>query len=74
MGLLETHPSHPYQTLAALFFGCIVLVLSQLKKSWSGNPQGLSLPLGPKGYPLVAWLDADRQALARLRRMAQDLR
>ena len=48
MGFLETHT---YQTLATLFFGCIVL--RQLIKSRSGNPKGLPLPPGPKGYPLI---------------------
>ena len=48
MSFLETHT---YQTLATLFFGCIVL--RQLIKSRSGNPKGLSLPPGPKGYPLI---------------------
>jgi hypothetical protein len=51
MGLLETHP---YQTLAALFFGFIVF--RQLTKSRSGNPNGLPLPPGPKGYPLIGSL------------------
>ena len=48
-GLLETHP---YQTGAALFFGSILL-FRQLKKSKSSNPNGLPLPPGPKGYPLI---------------------
>jgi len=48
MGLLETYP---YQTLAALFFGCILF--RQLKKWRSSNPNGLPLPPGPKGYPLI---------------------
>jgi hypothetical protein len=51
MGLLETHL---YQTLAALFFGCILF--RQLNKSRSGNPKGLPLPPGPKGYPLIGSL------------------
>ena len=49
MGLLETYF---YQTLAASFFGCILL-LRQLKKSRGSNPKGLPLPPGPKGYPLI---------------------
>ena len=52
MGLLETNF---YQTLAASFFGCILL-FRQLKKSRSGNPKGLPLPPGPKGYPLIGSL------------------
>ena len=51
MGLLETYS---YQILAALFFGCILF--RQLKKSRSGNPKGLPLPPGPKGYPLIGSL------------------
>ena len=51
MGLLETHP---YQSLAALFFGCILF--RQLIKSRSSNPNGLPLPPGPKGYPLIGSL------------------
>ena len=48
MGLLETHP---YQTLATLSLGFILL--RQLIKSRSRNPKGLPLPPGPKGYPLI---------------------
>jgi hypothetical protein len=51
MGLLEIHP---YQALAALFFGCVLF--RQLSKSRSGNPKGLPLPPGPKGYPLIGSL------------------
>ena len=54
MGLLETYP---YQTLGAFFFSCILLLLfTQLKKWRSGNPKGLPLPPGPKGYPLIGSL------------------
>ena len=49
MALLETYS---YQILATLFFGCILL-FRQLKKLSSGNPKGLPLPPGPKGYPLI---------------------
>ena len=53
MGLLETYSY--YQIVAALIFGYIVL-FRQLKKSRSGNPKGLPLPPGPKGYPLIGSL------------------
>ena len=43
--------SYPYYTLAALFFG--ILIFKQLKKGSNGNPKGLPLPPGPKGYPLI---------------------
>ena len=44
---------YPYYKLAALFF-CLVL-FRQLKKGTSrdDNPNGLPLPPGPKGYPLI---------------------
>ena len=48
MGLLETYS---YQILAALFFGCIFF--RQLKILGRANPNGLPLPPGPKGYPLI---------------------
>ena len=48
MSLLETYP---YQTLAALLFGCILF--TQLKNGKRSNPKGLPLPPGPKGYPLI---------------------
>jgi hypothetical protein len=44
----------PYYQLAALvFFG--VVLFRQLKKGRDGhgNPKGLPLPPGPKGYPLI---------------------
>jgi len=43
--------TYSYQTLAALFFGYVLF--RQSKKWWSNNPNGLSLPPGPKGYPLI---------------------
>jgi hypothetical protein len=43
--LLETYP---YYTFAIVFFICILL--RELNK---GNPNGLPLPPGPKGYPLI---------------------
>jgi hypothetical protein len=39
---------YPYQTLAAIFFGYVLL--RQLRNS---NPNRLPLPPGPKGYPLI---------------------
>ena len=42
---------HPYYKLAALFFS--VMLYRQLKKGRYGNPNGLPLPPGPKGYPLI---------------------
>jgi hypothetical protein len=52
MGLLETHP---YLTLTALFFSSILL-FKQLNRWRSGNPKGLPLPPGPRGYPLIGSL------------------
>ena len=41
-----------YYKLAALFLG--VMLFKQLKKGRDGgNPKGLPLPPGPKGYPLI---------------------
>jgi hypothetical protein len=48
MGLLGTYP---YYKLAALFFG--VILFRVWKKGRDGNPKGLPLPPGPKGYPLI---------------------
>jgi hypothetical protein len=42
---------YPYYKLAALFFG--VMLFRLLKKGKDGNPNGLPLPPGPKGYPLI---------------------
>ena len=49
IGLLGT--TNPYYTLTALLFG--VVLLRQWKKGSDGNPNGLPLPPGPKGYPLI---------------------
>ena len=43
---------YPYYNLAALVF-FIVMLFKQLKKGKKGNPNGLPLPPGPKGYPLI---------------------
>ena len=48
IGLLGTYP---YYMLAPLFFS--VMLLRRLKKGRDGNPNGLPLPPGPKGYPLI---------------------
>ena len=42
---------YPYYKLAALFFS--LMLFRQLKKGGDGNPNGLPLPPGPKGYPLI---------------------
>ena len=44
---------YPYYKLAALFFG--VILCRQWKKGIrsNGNRNGLPLPPGPKGYPLI---------------------
>ena len=42
---------YPFYTLAALFFS--VMLFRQSKKGRDGNPNGLPLPPGPKGYPVV---------------------
>jgi hypothetical protein len=43
---------YPYYKLAALVFFSVIL-FRQLKQSRDGNPNGLPLPPGPKGYPLI---------------------
>ena len=48
IGILGTYP---YYKLAALFFSLVLF--KQRKKSRDGNPNGLPLPPGPKGYPLI---------------------
>jgi hypothetical protein len=50
LGLLPVG-NYPYYKLAALFFS--VMLFRQLKKRSDGNPNGLPLPPGPKGYPLI---------------------
>ena len=42
---------YPYYKLAALIFS--VMLFRRLKKGRDGNPNGLPLPPGPKGYPLI---------------------
>ena len=42
---------YPYYKLAALFFS--VMLFRHLKKGRDGNPNGLPLPPGPKGFPLI---------------------
>ena len=49
MSLLGTYH---YQTLAALLFSWIYFI-QKLKRGKSSNLQGLPLPPGPKGYPLI---------------------
>ena len=39
--------------LAVLLFSAILFRHWQLKKGEDGNPNGLPLPPGPKGYPLI---------------------
>ena len=50
IGLLPVE-TYPFYKLAALFFS--VILIRQLKKGRDGNPNGLPLPPGPKGYPLI---------------------
>ena len=50
IGLLGTY-YYSYYALAALFFS--VMLFRLLKKGRDGNPNGLPLPPGPKGYPLI---------------------
>ena len=42
---------YPYYMLTILFLG--VMLFRQLKKGRDDNPNGLPLPPGPKGYPLI---------------------
>ena len=50
IGLLGTYLNPYYYMLTALFFSAILFRRWQLK---NGNPNGLPLPPGPKGYPLI---------------------
>ena len=43
--------TYPYYKLAALFLS--LMLFRQWKKGRDGNPNGLPLPPGPKGYPLI---------------------
>ena len=45
--------TYPYYKLAALFFGVMFMLFRRLKKGGDGNPNGLPLPPGPIGYPLI---------------------
>ena len=49
VGLLGPYPY--YKLAATAFFG--VVLIRQLKKGRDSNPNGLPLPPGPKGYPLI---------------------
>ena len=51
-GLLLTYP-HVYQILAILSFGCILLFGRFKLNLRRRNPNGLPLPPGPKGLPLI---------------------
>jgi hypothetical protein len=42
---------YPYRTFAALFFSFVFF--RRLSKGKDHNPNGLPLPPGPKGYPLI---------------------
>ena len=42
---------YPYYKLTALFVS--IMLFRRLKKGRDGNPNGLPLPPGPKGYPLI---------------------
>ena len=48
--LLATYP-YLYQILATLFFSCMLLFVGLYLKR--RNPNGLPLPPGPKGYPII---------------------
>ena len=43
--------TYSHHTLVLLFFSYIIF--RQLKKATNGNPNGLPLPPGPKGYPIL---------------------
>ena len=44
---------YPYYKLAALFFSITMILFRRLKKGGDGNLNGLPLPPGPKGYPII---------------------
>jgi hypothetical protein len=48
VGLLGTYP---YHTLTALSFS--FMLVRRLNKGRDRNPNGLPLPPGPKGYPII---------------------
>ena len=54
IGLLGIYPYYKLP-VAALFFCFMLLVFRQLKKGTGRdyNPNGLPLPPGPKGYPII---------------------
>jgi hypothetical protein len=45
--------TYPYYKLAALLFSVILFRHWQMKKGRYSNQNGLPLPPGPKGYPLI---------------------
>ena len=52
IGLLVTYPN-VYQILAILSFGCMLLFGRFKLNLRRRNPNGLPLPPGPKGLPLI---------------------
>jgi hypothetical protein len=51
--MIDLLGTYPYYKLTALFFGVVLFTGRQWKKGKDGNPNGLPLPPGPKGYPLI---------------------
>jgi hypothetical protein len=49
--MIDLLVTYPYYKLTALLFGFVLF--RQWRKSSDGNPNGLPLPPGPKGYPLI---------------------
>ena len=49
--IIDLLGTYPYYKLAALSFG--VILFRQLKKGRNAKANGLPLPPGPKGYPLI---------------------